>query len=71
MVLVEKESRRYVASEVLKALEARALTRLDAFHVASPERAGMPREELRQRLGEPAERVFARVVSVLLEGKKV
>ncbi len=71
VVLVEKESRRYVASEVLKALEARALARLDAFHVASPERAGMPREELRQRLGEPAERVFARVVSVLLEGKKV
>jgi selenocysteine-specific elongation factor len=55
----------------LKALEARALARLDSFHSTSPERAGMPREELRQRLGEPAERVFARVVSVLLEAKKV
>ncbi len=67
----KRESRRFIASEVLKALEARALARLEAFHVASPERAGMPREELRQRLGEPAERVFARVVLVLLESKKV
>ena len=71
VVLIDKDSRRYVAAEVLKALEARALARLDAFHHASAERAGMPREELRQRLGEPPERVFARVVSGLLEGKKL
>jgi selenocysteine-specific elongation factor len=56
---------------VLKALEARALARLEAFHLSDPERAGMPREELRQRLGEPPERVFARVVQGLLEGKRV
>ncbi len=71
VVLVEKESRRFVAAEVLKALEARALSRLDTFHLASAERPGMPREELRQRLGEPPERVFARVVQALLEAKKV
>jgi selenocysteine-specific elongation factor len=70
-VLVEKDARRFVAGEVLEALEARARTRLDAFHRASPERAGMPREELRQRLGEPPERVFARVVQALLEGRRV
>ncbi len=70
VVLVERESRRFVASEVLKALEARALTRLETFHSSSAERAGMPREELRQRLGEPPERVFARVVALLLESKK-
>jgi len=64
-------SRRFVAAEVLQALESRALARLDAFHAGSAERAGMPREELRQRLGEPPERVFARVVAGLLESKKV
>lgn len=67
----KKESRRFIAAEVLKALEARASSRLEAFHLASPERAGMPREELRQRLGEPPERVFARVVLALLESQKV
>ena len=56
---------------MLKALEARALARLDTFHRVSAERPGMPREELRQRLGEPPERVFAQVVSGLLESKKV
>lgn len=71
VVMVEKESRRFVAAEVLKALQARALARLDAFHHASAERAGMPREELRQRLGEPPERVFARVVHGLLDSKRV
>ena len=70
VVLVERESRRFVAAEVLKALEARALARLETFHSSSAERAGMPREELRQRLGEPPERVFARVVALLLESKK-
>ncbi len=71
VVLVDREARRFVSGEVLKALEARALARLDAFHAAQHERAGMPREELRQRLGEPPERVFARVLSGVLEAKKV
>ena len=71
VVLVDREARRFVSGEVLKALEARALARLDAFHAAQHERAGMPREELRQRLGDPPERVFARVLSLVLEAKKV
>lgn len=71
VVLIEKDARRYVAAEVLKALEARALARLDAFHAAQRERSGMPREELRQRLGEPPEKVFARVLQALIETKKV
>jgi selenocysteine-specific elongation factor len=70
-VLVEKESRRFVAGEVLKALEARALSRLETFHQLNAERAGMPREELRQRLGEPPERVFARVAQALLEQRRL
>lgn len=71
VVLVEKDHRRFVAGEVLDALESRALARLEVFHHANPERAGMPREELRQRLGEPPERVFARVSQALLEKKKL
>ncbi len=67
----KKESRRFIAAEVLKALEARSLSRLEHFHSANAERAGMPREELRQRLGEPPERVFARVVLALLESRKI
>jgi|APLak6261675434_1056106.scaffolds.fasta_scaffold00200_12 selenocysteine-specific elongation factor len=71
VVLVEREGRRFVAGEVLKALEARALARLEAFHAAQLERAGMPREELRQRLGEPPEKVFARVLQGLLDAKRI
>ncbi len=71
VVLVEREARRFVAGEVLKALEARALARLEAFHASQQERAGMPREELRQRLGEPPEKVFGRVLHDLLEARRV
>ncbi|MFZ5441850.1 MAG: selenocysteine-specific translation elongation factor [Myxococcota bacterium] len=71
VVLIDREARRYVAGDLLKGLEARALARLDAFHHAAPERAGMPREELRQRLGEPPERVFARVLQPLLDARRV
>lgn len=71
VVLVDREARRYVAGELLKALEAGALARLDAFHHTQPERTGMPREELRQRLGEPPERLFGRVLQALLDARRV
>jgi selenocysteine-specific elongation factor len=67
VVLVDREARRFVATDVLKALEARALARLDALHAAHPEASGMPREELRQRLGSPPERTFARALQHLVE----
>ena len=71
VVLVDRDARRYLAAEVFAGLEARALARLEAFHGAHPERAGVPREELRERLGSPPERVFARVVAALLERQRV
>lgn len=70
-VLVDKEARRFVAGEVVAALSARALARLEVFHATQREASGMPREELRQRLGSPSERVFARVLTALLEARRV
>lgn len=71
ITLVDRDARRYLASEVLAGLEARALARLDAFHDEHRERSGLPREELRERLGSPPERVFARVVAGLLERQRL
>jgi len=70
-VLVEKEVRRFVATEVLEALSARMVARLDALHLANPERAGTPREELRQRVGQPPERVFQRALEGLFTTRRV
>jgi selenocysteine-specific elongation factor len=71
VVLVDREARRYVAGDVLRALEARVVARLDELHRAAPERPGVPREELRQRLGEPPERVFARALEHLVSRRQV
>ncbi|MBL8950861.1 MAG: selenocysteine-specific translation elongation factor [Myxococcaceae bacterium] len=65
--LVDRDARRYLGGAVLQGLAARAAAVLDAFHAANPERDGMPKEELRQRLGVPHERTFARVLQ--LDGK--
>jgi len=71
LLLVDKEHRRWLASPVFEALRRRALDRLEAFHLESPERDGMSREELRQRLGLTQERTFARIITSLTEAKKV
>lgn len=71
VVLVDRDARRYVAAEVFAGLESRALARLETFHATNPERSGVPREELRERLGTPPERLFGRVVAVLLEKKRI
>ncbi len=71
LVLVDKEARRFLSKEVLSALEARALARLEAFHAASPELDGLSKEELKQRLGVPSERTFQRVLTALADAKRV
>jgi selenocysteine-specific elongation factor len=71
LVLVDKEQRRYLDQAVLEALRQRALARLDQFHREYPEREGLGREELRQRLEVPHERTFHRVLAELLEGRGV
>ena len=66
-VLVEKEARRFLGADVFAGLAARTVAMLEAFHLAQPERDGMPREELRQRLGVPHERTFGRLLTSLLD----
>ncbi len=71
LVLVDKEARRSLSTPVLQGLAARTASLLEQFHAANPERDGMPREELRQRLGVPHERTFARLVAQLTEAGKI
>jgi selenocysteine-specific elongation factor len=70
-LLVDKEARRFLASTVFEGLRARALALVEAFHAAQPEADGMPREELRQKLGLAHEKTFARLVAALVEAKKL
>lgn len=71
-VLVDKERRLYLSGEVLEGLQQRALALLAAFHEREPLREGLPREELRQRLGSELEgRAFTRVVQALVDSGKV
>jgi selenocysteine-specific elongation factor len=65
LALVDKEQRRYLDAGVLEALRQRALARLERFHLEFPEREGLGREELRQRLEVPHERTFQRVLAEL------
>jgi selenocysteine-specific elongation factor len=69
LVLVDKEQRRFLAASVLGALQQRVLATLGRFHDERPEADGMPREELRQKLGVPAEKTFSRVLAPLLEAR--
>jgi selenocysteine-specific elongation factor len=71
LVLVDKEARRFLAGEVFTALGARTAALLEAFALAQPEKDGMPREELRQRLGVPHERTFARLLTSLLDAGRI
>jgi selenocysteine-specific elongation factor len=71
VVLVDREARRYVDAQVLDALGQRVLHALEVFHRANGERDGEPREELRQKVGEPPERTFARALAALVDGKRV
>jgi selenocysteine-specific elongation factor len=71
VALVDREARRYVDAQVLDALGQRVLHALEVFHRANGERDGEPREELRQKVGEPPERTFARALAALVDGKRV
>ncbi|MBL8923528.1 MAG: selenocysteine-specific translation elongation factor [Myxococcaceae bacterium] len=71
LVLVDKEQRRFLAASVVGALQQRVLATLGRFHDERPEADGMPREELRQRLGVPSDKTFSRVVAPLLEARTI
>jgi selenocysteine-specific elongation factor len=69
-LLVDKDARRYLGPDVFKGLTARALAMLEAFHAQFPEKEGLPREELRQKLGVPHERTFLRLLAALTDSGK-
>ena len=71
LVLVDKEARRFVGADVFAGLGARGAAMLAVFHQQQPEKDGMPREELRQRLGVPHERTFARLLTSLVEAGRL
>ncbi len=62
-----REGDQFLHAEALARLEAAALAAVDAFHVASPHKDGMPREELRSRLSRAlAPRFFDALVAGLV-----
>ena len=63
--LFDREARLYAHTSVLEALEARLLQRLHAHH--DPIDPSIAREELRQRAGQPPQKLFARALAVLVE----
>ncbi|MBK7859162.1 MAG: selenocysteine-specific translation elongation factor [Archangiaceae bacterium] len=70
-LLVDKEARRFVSPQVLAGLSARTLAMLEAFHLASPERDGMPKSELEQKLGVPDQRTFGKLLGSLVEQGRI
>lgn len=67
-VLFDKERRAFVAPAVLEKLSAKAIAAVRAHHHADPLAAGLPREELRQRLATALDpKLFSRVLASLVE----
>jgi selenocysteine-specific elongation factor len=71
VLLVDKDARRFLARPVFAGLEARAVAALERFHTEAPEQDGMPREELKQRLGVPHDKTFQRLLAALGEAGRV
>jgi selenocysteine-specific elongation factor len=67
---VDKDARRFLARGVFEGLVARALALLERFHAESPEKDGMPKEELRQRLGVPHDKTFQRLLTALVDSRR-
>ena len=68
VLLVDRERRLYVSSDVFTGLGQRALSVLQAFHEREPLKDALGREELRQRLSSTLEpRLLARLLQQLVE----
>ena len=66
LVRIDKESGRMLHSQVLESLLEQAMDLVAGYHKAQPLKPGMPREELRQRLGQDFEvKLFNQVVKRL------
>jgi selenocysteine-specific elongation factor len=70
-LLVDKGARHYLSSAVFAGIGRRALAQVEAFHARAPMEEGLPKEELRQRLGVESERVFAKLLEGLVSGGKL
>jgi selenocysteine-specific elongation factor len=71
-LLIDKERRLYLSSEVFGGMVARSLGFIQAFHESFPMREGLSKEELRQRLSADLEpKLLARLVQALVDGGKV
>jgi selenocysteine-specific elongation factor len=71
-LMVDKERRLYLSTAVFSAMSNRCLALIEEFHQREPMREGLSKEELRRRLSSELEpRVFAKVISALLEGGKI
>ncbi|SMC19088.1 selenocysteine-specific translation elongation factor SelB [Desulfacinum hydrothermale DSM 13146] len=53
VLLYDKESRRYIHPDVLRAVETDLLKVLDAYHRKNPLKAGMPKEEVSAQMERP------------------
>ncbi|MFQ5894704.1 MAG: selenocysteine-specific translation elongation factor [Nitrospinota bacterium] len=74
LVVVDRESGRALGREAFDALADNVLASLTDYHRANPLRPGMPREELRGRLGGPVaipERAFGAVLDHLTRAGQV
>ena len=67
VVLWDRERKAYVAGPILERLVAKAAAAVREHHAGNPLAPGLPREELRERLGLSDAKLFARVVALLAE----
>jgi selenocysteine-specific elongation factor len=67
VVLWDRERKAYVAASILDRLVQKAAAAVRAHHAANPLAPGLPREELRERLGLADAKLLGRVIALLAE----
>jgi selenocysteine-specific elongation factor len=67
VVLLDRDERRFLHTEVISSLRNQVEEQLSAFHRAAPLKAGMPKEELRSKMpARPNAKLFTLVLNQLL-----
>jgi selenocysteine-specific elongation factor len=70
-ILWDRERKAYVAASLLDRLVEKAAAAVRAHHQGNPLAPGLPREELRERLGLADPKLFARVIASLTEKRDI
>jgi selenocysteine-specific elongation factor len=70
-ILWDRERKAYVAASILDRLVEKAAAAVRTHHQENPLAPGLPREELRERLGLSDPKLFARVVASLAEKRDI